>query len=493
MSTIKSSTTSTTAYSVVADTTGALVFQTGATPTTAMTLGADQSVTFAGTPTYTGGTANGVAYLNGSKVLTTGSALTYDGTNFGIGGAASTKLHVQGTGTQEVRVTSNTSGDIRFGMDVNGVAYNWIDSPRSSAAMVFGVANAEQMRLTSAGLGVGVSAVTNKLTIGTGTFATPATGTAGLYATTAAGLVVIADGFTVASRVGTDFIKVDSSGNLGLGVTPSAASGAYKSIEIGTVGNAVYGGTSSNSDCGVVSGAYFNAGWKYSVTGVNPCRFSMNDVVLGQMEWYTAASGTAGNAISFTQAMTLTAGGNLLVGTTSNANTARQYVRYDGMTTQMILNGATTTAASTSWVHYAGQSGNGSSITTNNIFIYGNGDIQNANNSYGALSDVKLKENIVDASPKLDNLMQVRIRNYNLKGDYENHKQLGVIAQELETVFPSMVEETQDRDMEGNDLGTTTKSVKYSVFVPMLIKAIQEQQALITQLQADVAALKGQA
>ena len=51
MSTIKSSTTSTTAYSVVADTTGTLVFQTGATPTTAMTLGTDQSVTMAGRTT----------------------------------------------------------------------------------------------------------------------------------------------------------------------------------------------------------------------------------------------------------------------------------------------------------------------------------------------------------------------------------------------------------------------------------------------------------
>jgi hypothetical protein len=86
-------------------------------------------------------------------------------------------------------------------------------------------------------------------------------------------------------------------------------------------------------------------------------------------------------------------------------------------------------------------------------------------------------------------MMQVKVRNYNLIGD--TTKQLGVVAQELETVFPAMIDETVDRDAEGNDLGTTTKQVKYSVFVPMLIKAIQEQQALITQLQADVATLKG--
>jgi hypothetical protein len=54
-----------------------------------------------------------------------------------------------------------------------------------------------------------------------------------------------------------------------------------------------------------------------------------------------------------------------------------------------------------------------------------------------------------------------------------------------------MVEETADKDAEGNDLGTTTKAVKYSVFVPMLIKAMQEQQAIITALTARVEALEG--
>ena len=114
--------------------------------------------------------------------------------------------------------------------------------------------------------------------------------------------------------------------------------------------------------------------------------------------------------------------------------------------------------------------------------MYGNGNVVNANNSYGAISDAKLKENIVDVSPKLDKLNQVRVVNYNLIG--EDQKQLGVVAQELEQIFPGMVNESPDRDEEGNDLGTTTKSVKYSVFVPMLIKAMQEQQALIESLKA---------
>ena len=115
------------------------------------------------------------------------------------------------------------------------------------------------------------------------------------------------------------------------------------------------------------------------------------------------------------------------------------------------------------------------------FWVLDSGNVQNTNNSYGAISDIKLKENIVDATPKLDKLMQVKVRNYNLKTD-QTHKQIGVIAQELEEVFPSLIEEFADKDGDGNDLGTTTKAVKYSVFVPMLIKAVQELKAEVDSL-----------
>jgi len=111
--------------------------------------------------------------------------------------------------------------------------------------------------------------------------------------------------------------------------------------------------------------------------------------------------------------------------------------------------------------------------------IMGDGDLQNTNNSYGAISDERLKENIVDATPKLDDLQKVRIVNYNLQEQEQKH--IGVVAQELEEVFPSLVKE----DDEG------IKSVKYSVFVPMLIKGMQEQQAKIAALETKVAALEG--
>ena len=107
------------------------------------------------------------------------------------------------------------------------------------------------------------------------------------------------------------------------------------------------------------------------------------------------------------------------------------------------------------------------------------GDNVNTNNSYGALSDERLKENITDATPKLDDLMKVKVRNFNLKG--EETKQIGVVAQELEEVFPGIINENKLPDSEDE---TLYKSVKYSVFVPILIKAIQELKAEIELLKS---------
>jgi hypothetical protein len=110
--------------------------------------------------------------------------------------------------------------------------------------------------------------------------------------------------------------------------------------------------------------------------------------------------------------------------------------------------------------------------TQSKFIVWSSGNVVNRNNSYGAISDIKFKENISDATSKLADLLKVKVRNYNLIGD--SNKQLGVIAQELEEVFPNMVEVYKEKDSD-----ETSKSVKYSVFVPMLIKAVQELKAEI--------------
>ena len=119
-----------------------------------------------------------------------------------------------------------------------------------------------------------------------------------------------------------------------------------------------------------------------------------------------------------------------------------------------------------------------------------NGNVANTNNSYGSLSDERIKSNIKDAGNKLEQLKQVKIKTFT-KNDAPDQKQIGVIAQELETIFPSMVEEIPDLDAEGKVLDTTTKMVKYSVFVPILIKSLQEQQTIIEDLKSRIETLEG--
>ena len=124
--------------------------------------------------------------------------------------------------------------------------------------------------------------------------------------------------------------------------------------------------------------------------------------------------------------------------------------------------------------------------------VKGDGDLQNTNNSYGAISDSKLKENIVDANSQWDDIKDVRVRNYNFKSStgYGTHTQIGVIAQEIEAVSPGLVKESNDKDADGNSLGTTTKTVSYSVLYMKAIKALQEAMDRIETLEAKVAALE---
>jgi hypothetical protein len=132
----------------------------------------------------------------------------------------------------------------------------------------------------------------------------------------------------------------------------------------------------------------------------------------------------------------------------------------------------------------------GSDSTNTKIDIYSSGTISNRTGTYNTLSDAKLKENIVDATPKLNKLMDVKVRNYNLIGD--ELKQIGFVAQELEQVFPNLIDNVPDFDENREPTGEVTKGVKLTVMIPILVKAIQEQQALITSLTTRITALEAQ-
>jgi hypothetical protein len=112
------------------------------------------------------------------------------------------------------------------------------------------------------------------------------------------------------------------------------------------------------------------------------------------------------------------------------------------------------------------------------------GAAYNSTGTWGTISDARLKENIVDATSKLDKVNQLRVVNFNLKSD-PDVKQIGFIAQEIEQVFPSIV---QDCDEDGE--GGYYKSVKTTVLIPILVKAIQEQTNIIADLKSRIEALE---
>lgn len=132
------------------------------------------------------------------------------------------------------------------------------------------------------------------------------------------------------------------------------------------------------------------------------------------------------------------------------------------------------------------------------FFVYSDGDVQNHDNSYGAVSDEKLKEQIADASSQWDDIKALKVRKFKMKedvakGDSDAHWRLGVVAQEVETAgMNGLVKDNPDLDEKNEDLGTTTKSVKYSVLYMKAVKALQEAMTRIETLEADVKTLKGE-
>ena len=135
----------------------------------------------------------------------------------------------------------------------------------------------------------------------------------------------------------------------------------------------------------------------------------------------------------------------------------------------------------------------GSGGGTARFRIYSNGNVVNTNNSYGAISDEKLKENIVDSGSQWDDIKALRVRKYSMKADaLDDPNRIGVIAQEVEAAgMGGLVFETLDLDDETKEeLGTVTKQVNYSVLYMKAVKALQEAMARIETLEAKVAQLE---
>jgi hypothetical protein len=106
------------------------------------------------------------------------------------------------------------------------------------------------------------------------------------------------------------------------------------------------------------------------------------------------------------------------------------------------------------------------------------GDVKSRTNSYAGFSDARYKDNITPARDYLDDLREVEVVTFNWQGS--DQKLLGVTAQQIQPIFPNMVAEDEDG----------TLSVRYSVFVPMLLTAVQSLADQVDDLRTRIEALE---
>ena len=267
---------------------------------------------------------------------------------------------------------------------------------------------------------------------------------------------------------GTTAVTIDNSQNVGIGVTPSAWGSSYKALDISTY-TSVYGANGNTS--GFSQNAYYNGtNWIYRNTNA-----ASNYIQSGGTHvWQTASSGTAGNAITFTQAMTLDASSNLLVGATANvAESTRLYVLADG-------------------THGAAEFNVPSTVSYTQIFFRNpNGVVGSiltaaSATSYVTSSDYRLKNTIEPMTGALNKVALLKPVTY--KWNVDNSDGEGFIAHELAEVCPQAV--TGEKDAVDEDGNPKYQGIDTSFLVATLTAAIQELSAQVTTLQTQVTALQ---
>ena len=263
------------------------------------------------------------------------------------------------------------------------------------------------------------------------------------------------------SEGGVEAMRIDSSGNVGIG-TSSPATKLQVAGEI-----------RSNNDISNSS---------------NPVIYSYNGASAGTVNAGIQLVGSDPSirlTISGTERARIDSSGNLLVGTTTT----------DYATAGIVLNAGSSLGRiqSTASGTYGGIFRRNTSTGILVYFNYAGTDVgtistNGSNCTFNSISDYRLKENIVPMSGALSVVSRLKPCTYTWKIDGSTGQ--GFVAHELAEVLPDCV--TGGKDAIKEDGSINPQMIDTSVLVATLTAAIQEQQALITQLQADVAALKAQ-
>jgi hypothetical protein len=475
-----------------------------------------------------------MALLNETSSYAGALTLQAGGGSSGYGGGVTMYGHSHASypGAVWVGFSSGTSTGILFGSGGNGV-------------------DSELMRLTSTGLGIGTSSPTYKLDVQSATSVIQNKSTTGTNASyyiannTGGDFYIGRDNSTGATfgtntgytsvlwsaglypmtfhTNGIERLRISDTGNLGLGVTPSAWVNATAS-QVG-FGAAISSRAAGSTASDMTHNAFWDgSNWKYVASSVGAARYQMTGANAGSTHaWFVSAGGTAGNAISFTQALTLDNSGNLGIGTTSPAaklqvvsgnirldnnqglewGGANNYI-YGNETTDIVAiatNGneraritsggdllVGRTSASAVAPRLDVQAANfAMAINTTNggsdeaVRFYNNGSVAGSitttstTTAYNVSSDQRLKKNIQDAPAASDLIDAIQVRSFDWKFD-DSHQRYGMVAQELLSVAPEAVYKPEDPD--------DMMAVDYSKLVPMLVKEIQSLRARVAALES---------
>ena len=269
----------------------------------------------------------------------------------------------------------------------------------------------------------------------------------------------------------TERARIDSSGNVGIGTSSAVnlltVAGIIKTVPTNQSGTIGFGGNSASSvQLGIFRGGANSTsdGNFLNIAGYEGLTFSVSAADIG----------------SQVERARIDSSGNLLVGkTASNVAVVGCELRPDGAV-------YSTRSGSTSATETLGVYSTGASAYR--FYVGMHGTISATNTTISAISDQRFKENIQDLDVGLDKIMALKPRKFDWKTgkgkDIKNDR--GFIAQEFEEVFPDLIDEWKDPAPEGEE---PYKAVRTDL-IPVLVKAIQEQQALITALTTRITALE---
>ena len=248
---------------------------------------------------------DGSALVSGDILTGAAVQIMYDGTNF--------QLLSDSNGTNEtvgnltVTGTTTATGLITANGGVSGALNGSLGATTPSTVVATTLS-------TSGNVAIGSASVVNPNGWQTLTQLTSATYSALSLKNTTYDYQIANDNGVLSTYLGsTKLTTIDASGNLGLGVTPSAWQTNWKVFQFGS--GSLLSSSTGGSNTILTGNAYLNSSGNYTYVYTNyATAYTQN---AGQHYWLTAPSGTAGNAITFTQAMTLDASGNLGIGTAS--------------------------------------------------------------------------------------------------------------------------------------------------------------------------------